>query len=86
MHKKDIASITLAAWMFTVSGLMHLLHASELKMFLGFALVGFFVIVYMIHPMYTKPRYIRDVYHVAMVATVVFGIVTYLRMLELLNW
>jgi hypothetical protein len=25
MHKKNIASITLAAWMFTVGGLMYLL-------------------------------------------------------------
>ncbi|SDK35906.1 hypothetical protein [Methanoculleus thermophilus] len=85
MHKKNIASITLAAWMFTVGGLMYLLHASELKMFLAFTLVGFFIIVYMIHPMYMKPRYIRNVNRLAMVATVIFGIVIYLRVLELFN-
>jgi len=32
-----------------------------------------------------KPRYIRNVNRLAMVATVIFGIVIYLRVLELFN-
>jgi len=86
MRKTDAASITLVAWMLSASGLLYLFHAPDLKLFLTIALVGFFIIVYVIHPTYSKPRSIRNVHLMATAGAVLFGLVIILRILELVEY
>lgn len=83
MRKSDAASISLAAWMLAVSGLLYIFHIPDLNLFMAAVLVGFFVIVYTIHPVFSRPRYIRNIYRMAIVGTVLFGLVIILRILEL---
>ncbi|MCM2465681.1 hypothetical protein [Methanoculleus oceani] len=85
MRKRNVASITLAAWMLAVSGLMSMLHIPDLKMFMATILVGFFIIVYIFHPVFSKPGYIRNIHRMAAVCTVLFGLVIVLRILELVS-
>lgn len=86
MRKTDAASIALAAWMLTVSGLFYHFRVSDLKLFLALALIGFFVIVYTIHPMFSKPRYIRNIHRMAIAGAALFCLVIYLRILELVEY
>ncbi len=85
MRKRNVASITLAVWMLTVSGLMSMLHIPDLKMFMATILVGFFIIVYIFHPVFSKPGYIRNIHRMTAVCMVLFGLVIVLRILELVS-
>lgn len=85
MHKRDVASVTLMVWMLSVSGFMSLLHAPDLKLFMTVVLVGFFIIVYTIHPVFSKPGYIRRIHHLAIICTVLFGVLIAMRILELVS-
>jgi len=86
MRKTDAASITLLAWMLSASGLLYLLHPPDHKLFLVIALVGFFIVVYTIHPVFSKPGYIRNIHRMALAGTAVFGLVILLRILELVEY
>ena len=86
MHKKDAASIALMIWMFTVSNLMVILYDADLKYFIAVTLVGFFIIVYMIHPVFSKPGYIRNIYRMGIACAGLFGLVIFLRILELVEY
>jgi NADH:ubiquinone oxidoreductase subunit 6 (subunit J) len=85
MRKRNVASITLAVWMLTLSGLMSMCHIPDLRLFMATVLVGFFIVVYTFHPMFSKPGYIRNVHRMAAVCTVLFGLVIVLRILELVR-
>ncbi len=85
MQKKDAAAITLTAWMLAVSGLFGMLRISDLGLFTAIALVGFFVIVYVIHPVFSTPRYMRNLNYMAVASVVLFGVAITLRILELLR-
>lgn len=84
MRKRNVASITLAVWMLAVSGLMSMLHAPDLRLFIATALVGFFIVVYIFYPVFSKPGYIRNLHRMAAICTVLFGLVIVLRILELI--
>jgi len=86
MHKKDAASIALMAWMLTVSNLMAILYDPDLKYFIAATLVGFFIIVYIIHPVFSKPRYIRNIYRMGITCAALFSLVIFLRILELVEY
>ncbi len=86
MHKKEVASIALMVWMLTVSNLMGVPYDSDLKFFIAVTLVGFFIIVYLIHPVFSKPAYIRNVYRMGIVCTALFGLIIFLRVLELIEY
>ena len=86
MHKTDAASIVLAAWMLSVSGLLYHFYVRDLKLFLALALVGFFITIYMIHPVFSRPRYIRSIHRMAIGGAAVFGLVICLRILELVEY
>jgi hypothetical protein len=86
MRKKDAAAIALMVWMLTMSGLMSTLPAPDIRLFIAIALVGFFIVIYIIHPMYSKPGYIRNIYRMAVVCTALFGVVISLRILELIQY
>jgi len=73
-------------WMLTVSNLMGILYGSDLKFFIAVTLVGFFIIVYLIHPVFSKPAYIRNVYRMGIVFTALFGLIIFLRVLELIEY
>lgn len=85
MRKRNVASIVLVVWMLTVSSLMSMLHIPDLKMFMATILAGFFIIVYIFHPVFSKPGYIRNIHRMAAVCTVLFGLVIVLRILELVS-
>lgn len=85
MHKKDAASIALTVWMLTLSGLLYMLNIPDLRQFIAVALVGFFIIVYLIHPTFSKPGYIRNIDHMAIACAGLFGLVIVLRILELIG-
>lgn len=85
MRKSDAAPIALVTWMLAVSGLMFILDiAGDFKLFVATALAGFFVIVYLIHPAHSRPRYMRGVYAMTAACTLLFGAVIALKILELL--
>jgi len=86
MRKTDAASIVLAAWMLSVSGLLYHFHVRDLKMFLALALVGCFIIIYTIYPVFSRPRYIRSIHRMAIGGAAVFGLVICLRILELVEY
>ncbi len=83
MRKKEAASIALMVWMLTVSNLMGILYGSDLKYFIAVTLVGFFIIVYVIHPVFSKPGYIRNIYRMGIVCAALFSLIIILRILEL---
>ncbi len=85
MQKKDAAAITLMVWMFTVSGWFGMLSISDLGLFAAVVPVGFFVIVYVIHPVFSTPKYMRNLYYMAAAFGVLFGVAITLRILELLR-
>ncbi len=85
MRKKNAAAITLMVWMLTLSSLMSLLHIPDLRLFLAYAMVGFFVIVYMIHPVFSRPGYIQSLYRMTIACTLLFGVVISLKLLELIG-
>ncbi|MCC7565364.1 MAG: hypothetical protein KO206_03675 [Methanomicrobiaceae archaeon] len=86
MRKLDVAAITLVAWMLTLSFLMYILGIPDLHLFIAAALTGFFIIVYMIHPVFSAPRYIRNINRMAIACMVLFSLVVVLRILELIGW
>lgn len=86
MRKKEVAPIALMVWMLTVSNLMGISYGSDLKYFIAVALVGFFVIVYLIHPMFSKPGYIRNVYRMGIACAALFSLIIFLRVLELIEY
>lgn len=86
MRKRDIAPIALMVWMLTVSNLMGISYGSDLKYFIAVALVGFFVILYLIHPVFSKPRYIRNIYRMGIVCAALFCLIIFLRVLELIEY
>jgi hypothetical protein len=71
--------------MLTLSGLMSMRHIPDLRLFMATLLVGFFIVVYTFHPMFSKPGYIRNVHRMAAVCTVLFGLIIVLRILELVR-
>ncbi len=83
MRKKEVASVTLMVWMLAVSNLMAILYGSDIKYFIAVTLVGFFIIVYIIHPVFSKPRYIRNIYRMRIVCAALFSLIIFLRILEL---
>ncbi|WP_292365242.1 hypothetical protein [Methanoculleus sp. UBA208] len=83
MRKTDAASIALAAWMLAVSSFMYILHAPNLKLFMAIVLVGFFIIVYTIHPVFSRPGYMRNMRRMTIASTALFGLLVALRVLEL---
>ena len=85
MHKKDAASVVLTVWMLTLSGLLYIFNTQDLRLFITTALVGFFIIVYLIHPTYSRPGYIRNINRMAIACTGLFGLVIVLRILELVG-
>jgi hypothetical protein len=85
MHKKDASAIVLTAWMLTVSGFMYMFRIPDLRLFLASCLVGLFIIVYMIHPVFSKPRYIRGMYAMTIGYMVLFGAIIVLELLELFS-
>jgi len=86
MQKADAAPVALAAWMLAVSGIMCLLEISgDVKLFIALALTGFFVVVYLIHPIHARPRYMRGVYAMTAVCVLLFSAVIVLKILELLH-
>lgn len=85
MRKRYVASIALMAWMLAASGLMSTLQAPDLKLFLATALVGFFIVVYVFHPTFSRPGYVRNMHRMAAACTVLFGLVIALRILELVR-
>ncbi|MDD3538429.1 MAG: hypothetical protein PHH65_09330 [Eubacteriales bacterium] len=86
MRKRDIAPIALMVWMLTVSNLMGISYGSDLKYFIAVALVGFFVILYLIHPVFSKPGYIRNIYRMGIVCAALFCLIIILRVLELIEY
>lgn len=86
MHKADVVAIGLTAWMLTLSGLMSILRVTDLRLFIATALVGFFIIVYIIQPAFSKPGYIRRIYRMAIAFTALFGLVILARILELTQY
>jgi len=85
MRKTDAAPITLVTWMLAVSSLMCILEITgDFKAFVAVTLIAFFVIVYLIHPAYSRPGYMRGVYAMTAVCTLLFGAVIVLKTLELL--
>lgn len=86
MHKREIAPIALMVWMLTVSNLMGISYGSDLKYFIAAALAGFFVIVYLIQPVFSKPDYIRNLYRMAIVCAALFSLIIFLRGLELIEY
>jgi len=86
MHKKDASVIALTAWMLTVSGLMYIYRIPDIRLFMASALVGFFIIVYTIHPVFSKPRYIRGVYAMAVGCAVLFFVIIVFEILEWIHW
>jgi len=85
MQKKDAAAIALMVWMLTLSSLLTLLYIKDLRIFVAYALVGFFIIVYMIHPAFSKPGYIQGTYRMVIACIVLFGVVTCLKIRELIS-
>ena len=85
MQKKDAAAITLTSWMLAVSWLMVVLHTPDLRLYIAYACVGFFIVVYMVHPMFSKPQYIRRVYAMAIACTVLFSGAIVLEILEIFS-
>lgn len=77
--------MTLMAWMLAVSGLMSTLQAPDLRLFLATAFVGFFVVVYIFHPTFSRPEYVRAMHRMTAACTVLFGLVIALRILELIR-
>ena len=86
MRKRDISPIALMVWMLTVSNLMGISYGSDLKYFIAVALVGFFVILYLIHPVFSKPGYIRNIYRMGIVCAALFCLIIILRVLELIEY
>lgn len=86
MRKTDAASIALVAWMLLVSGLLYHFHVRDLKLFLALTLVGFFITIYTIHPVFSRPRYIRNIRRMAIAGVALFGLVICLRILELVEY
>ncbi|RXE55847.1 hypothetical protein ABH15_06390 [Methanoculleus taiwanensis] len=86
MQKKDAAAITLTAGMLAVAGLMSMLRIEDLRLFTAVALVGFFIIVYVIHPVFSTPRYMRNLYYMVGISVVLFSLAIGLRILEILSW
>ncbi|WP_243668654.1 hypothetical protein [Methanoculleus chikugoensis] len=73
--------------MLTVSNLMGISYGSDLKYFIAVALVGFFVILYLIHPVFSKPGgYIRNTYRMGIVCAALFCLIIFLRVLELIEY
>jgi len=85
MRKKEVAAIALMAWMLIVSNLIGILYSSDLRLSIAVMLVGFFIIVYMIHPMFSKPRYIRNIYRMEIVCAALFSLIMLLRIVELVE-
>jgi uncharacterized membrane protein len=86
MHKKEAAPIVLMVWMLAMSNVIGLLYYSDLRLFIAFTLVGFFIIVYLIHPMFSQPGYIRSIYRMALSCTALFSLVIFLRILKLIEY
>jgi len=86
MRKREVAAVVLMIWMLTVSSLMGILYSSDLKFFITVMLVGFFVIIYIIHPVFSKPRYIRNIYRMGIVCAALFGLIISLRILEVIAY
>jgi len=86
MHKKAAAGLALMVWMLTMNGLINLSYGSEVGFFITVALAGFFIVLYMIYPVFSRPRYIRSLNHVAIVYALFLGLVVVHRVLELITY
>ena len=86
MRKKDIASVVLMVWMLAMSNLMGVLYGPDLRFFIAVALIGFFIVAYTMCPIFSRPDYIRNIDRMTVAGAALFGLIIYLRMLELIGY
>ncbi|MGA2913723.1 MAG: hypothetical protein ABSE07_09440 [Methanoregula sp.] len=85
MRKKQIAAITFALWLITISCFMLFVGRFELALFFVLGFIGFLLIVMLIEPRYVKPAYLRYFTYLTAAGIVISGVVVVLKVMEILG-
>ena len=65
---------------------MGILYGPDLRFFIAVALMGFFIVAYTMRPIFSRPDYIRNIDRMTVAGAALFGLIIYLRMLELIGY
>ena len=84
MRKQQIAIIALAVWLTIVSLCMLLARWVDFEVFFILYLLGFLLIIQLIQPIYTQPRYLQYIKYLIAAGIVIFGMIVAKKVMEIL--
>lgn len=83
--KKHLAATVLVIWLCLITFFMILAQHVDIEIFFVLWLIGILVIVELIDPLFSIPRYIRYTKYVVAAGVVLFGIIVAQKVLEILS-
>ena len=84
MNTKQVAAITLAAWMTIVASFMLLVQRFDLEIFFVLSLIGLLVIVELTRQHYVQPAYQRFLVYLIGAGIVIFASIVIQKVMEIL--
>jgi hypothetical protein len=85
VSKKHIATFSLIIWLLIIIFFMILSQNLNLEIFFVLWLIGLLVIVELIDPPFSQPRYIRYIKYVVAAGVVIFGVIVAQKVLEIIG-
>jgi len=85
IQKKHLAAGALILWLLTVTFFMILSYHLDLEIFFVLWLIGILIVVELVDPAFSKPRYLHYLRYVIACGVIIFGAIVAHKVLEILG-
>ncbi len=84
VRKKVIALGVLTIWLFTVVSFMLLARSLNLEILFVLWLIGILVVVTLVDPVFSRPRYLQRIRYIIAVGVAIFGYIVAMKIVEII--
>jgi hypothetical protein len=84
LEKKVIALGALTAWLFLVVSFMLLARSLDLEILFVLWLIGILIVVELVDPAFSRPRYLQWIRYIIAVGVAIFGYIVALKVVEII--